>query len=201
MTRNFLLAATVLAASAIGGAAIADTNYGHWGQPGPSDRAGMKMKVGSGMMGDMSNMMGMMQHMHGHTMGGGMMGGMGPIGGMMGGAGPMGGGMMRMLDADGAMTPEELRTQLQARLAEFDSDGDGTLSISEFEALHSATIREMMVDRFQHLDADGDGTVTAEEMTAPADWMERMWKMREGFGSMQPGGGPGMGAGRMMNDN
>ena len=36
-----------------------------------------------------------------------------------------------------------------------------------------------MVDRFQHLDADGDGRVTREEMTAPAETLERMHRMRQ----------------------
>ncbi|MSU91170.1 calcium-binding protein [Rhodobacteraceae bacterium 2CG4] len=148
-----------------------------------------------GMMGGMDGMMDMMQRMHGNMMGGGMMAGMGP----------MGGGMMQMFDADGdgTVTPEEMRSQLQARLAEYDSDGDGSLSIAEFETLHSAMIREMMVDRFQHLDADGDGAVTAEEMTAPADMMERMQGMRSNMAQSpgQPGNGQGMGDGPMMNDN
>ncbi len=185
MTRKTLLAATVLAATAIGGVAIADSNHGHGGKSSPNDRAGM-MQGGSGMMG-------MMQRMHGQMMGGG---------GMMGGMGP-GGGMMQMFDADGdgTVTPEEMRAGLQAKLTEYDSDGDGTLSIGEFEALHSAMIREMMVDRFQHLDADGDGAITAEEMAAPADKMERMQKMRDAMGQMQPGDGPGMGDSDMMNDD
>jgi hypothetical protein len=83
-------------------------------------------------------------------------------------------------DGDGIVSPEELRTGLQAKLGEFDADGDGSLSISEFETLHSAMIRETMVDRFQYLDADGDGIVTAGEMTAPADVMTRMQSMRGG---------------------
>ncbi|MCK8463100.1 calcium-binding protein [Aliiroseovarius sp. S1339] len=196
MTRRILLTAAVLAATAIGSTAIAESNHGHGGQPGSNDRADMMMKDGSGMMGnmgDMSNMMGMMQRMHGQMMGGGMMGGMHP----------MGGGMMQMFDADGdgTVTPEEMRAGLQAKLTEYDSDGDGALSIEEFEMLHSAMFREMMVDRFQHLDADGDGAVTAEEMMAPANKLERMQQMREGMGQMQPGDGQGMGNGEMMNDN
>jgi Ca2+-binding EF-hand superfamily protein len=148
-----------------------------------------------GMMEGMDGMMDMMQRMHGNMMGGGMMGGMGP----------MGGGMMKMLDADGdgEVTPEEMRTKLQAKLAEHDSDGDGSLSIAEFETLHSAMIREMMVDRFQHLDADGDGAVTAEEMVAPAEMMERMQMMRSNMAQSQgqPGNGQVMGDGDMMNNN
>ncbi|RKF12312.1 calcium-binding protein [Roseovarius spongiae] len=153
----------------------------------------MMQGSGPGMKGDMSGMMQMMKKMH--RMHGGMMGDKGH--GMMGGA------MMQMFDADGdgTMTPEELRTGLQAKLTEYDSDGDGALSIEEFEALHSAMVREIMVDRFQHLDADGDGSITAEEMTAPADKMERMQKMRDGMRQMQPGDGAGMGDSEMMNDD
>ena len=36
-----------------------------------------------------------------------------------------------------------------------------------------------MVDRFQYLDNDGDGEVTSEEITAPADQMERMQQVRQ----------------------
>lgn len=199
MNRKTLLAATVLAATTIASAAFADSHHGHKGQPGPNAGAGMMMQDGGpsmmGNMDGMSGMMGMAQRMHGNKMGGGMMGGMGP----------MGGGMMQMFDADGdgTVTPEELRKQLQAKLTEYDSDGDGSLSIAEFEALHSAMIREMMVDRFQYLDADGDGKVTSDEMTAPANKMERMQKMRSGMGQMQgqPGSGQKMGDGTMMKDN
>ncbi|WP_199672152.1 EF-hand domain-containing protein [Pseudooceanicola sediminis] len=191
MTRKTLFATAVLAATALGGAAFADSHHGHGAKDGPGDRAGMMLQGAPGMMGDMGGMTGMMdmmQRMHG---------------GMMGGMGPMGGGMMQMFDADGdgTVTPEEMRAQLQAKLTEYDSDGDGALSIAEFETLHSAMIREMMVDRFQYLDADGDGSVTAEEMTAPADMMERMQSMRERMMQTQPGDGARMGNGTMMDDN
>jgi len=186
MTRKTLFATAVLAATAFGGAAFADSHHGHGAKDGPGDRAGMMMQGAPGVMD-------MMQRMHGGMMAGGMMGGMGP----------MGGGMMQMFDADGdgTVTPEEMRAQMQAKLTEYDSDGDGALSIAEFETLHSAMIREMMVDRFQHLDADGDGSVTAEEMTAPGDMMERMQSMRERMMQTQPGDGARMGNGTMMDDN
>lgn len=193
MKRNTLLAAMTLAATAFGGAALADANHGHGGQPDARGGAGMMHNGGPGMTGNMGGMMDMMKRMHGNMMGGGMMG-----------AG-MGGGMMQMFDTDGdgTTTPEEMRTQLQAKVSEFDSDGDGNLSITEFEALHSAMIREMMVDRFQHLDADGDGAVTPEEMDAPADRMERMQMMRSNMADApaRPGNGQGMGNGSMMQDN
>lgn len=202
MKRNTLLAAMTLAATAFGGAAFANANHGHGGQLGAQGGAGMMQNGGPGMMANMGGMMDMMKRMHGNMMGGGMMGaGMGS--GMMGPG--MGAGMMQMFDTDGdgTTTPEQMRTRLQAKLSEFDSDGDGNLSITEFEALHSAMIREMMVDRFQHLDADGDGAVTPEEMAAPADRMERMQMMRSNMADApaRPGNGQGMGNGSMMQDN
>lgn len=188
MNHKTLLAATALAATVLGGAAIADAQHGHNGKTGLNDQAGMMHDGGPGMMG-------MMKRMHGEMMGGGMMGGMGP----------MGDNMMQKFDADGdgTVTPDEMRTQLQAKLTEYDNDGDGSLVIAEFEALHSAMIREMMVDKFQHLDGDGDGAITAEEMTAPADMMDRMEKMRARMEQMheQSGGGMGMENGTMKNDN
>ncbi len=170
MKRKTFLAATALAATVIGGVAFAETHHGHKGKTGSNAQAGMMHNGGL-------EMMGMMKPMHGEMMGGGMMGSMGP----------MGGNMMQMFDADGdgTVTPNEMRTQLKAKLTEFDSDGDGALSIAEFETLHSATIREMMVDKFQFFDADGDGAVTAEEMTAPAEMMDRMEKMRANMGMMK----------------
>lgn len=183
MKRNTFFAAMTLAATVLGGAAFADANHGHAGQPGARSGPGMMQSGGPGMMG-------MMGGMHGN---------------MMGGMGPMGGDMMQMFDADGdgTVTPDEMRSQLRAKLAEYDSDGNGSLSISEFETLHSAMIREMMVDRFQHLDADGDGAVTAEEMAAPAEMMERIQMMRLNMAQppVQPGNGQGMSNGTMMNDN
>lgn len=92
-------------------------------------------------------------------------------------------GMMQMMMGPGMMgipSAEEATAAMRARLSEFDADGDGSLSLSEFETLHSAMIRESMVDRFQHLDADGDGAVSPSEMVAPAGRMS----MRERMGAM-----------------
>lgn len=172
-----LLTKTVIPALALtlsAGAVAADDGYRH--------REG-----GSGMGAD-HGMMDMMMRKHGmmdRGRGMGMMGGAGVPGmgmGMMGPGGMGSAGMMNLLDedGDGDVTPEEARAVLEGLLAEYDADGDGTLSIDEFETLHSALVRSTMVDRFQHLDADGDGEVTAEEITAPADRMERMRANRAG---------------------
>ncbi len=173
---------------------------GQFGQDGMMGGYGAH-KGQSGMMGGQGDMMQMMMQMHGQMNGGqgGMMSGHGGAG-MMGG-GQMGGfGYMLDLDANGdrIVTPAEALAGLQAMLEEFDTDGDGTLSISEFEALHSATIREKMVDRFQMLDNDGDGQITTDEITAPADCMENMMKFHSGTRGTSGGMGAGTHDSTMM---
>ncbi len=115
----------------------------------------------------------MMMRMHGQMMGGGM----------------MDNPMLKSFntDGDGRVSPEEMRLGQQAKLEQFDLNGDGSLTLDEFEALHSAAIREMMVDKFQKLDNDGDGQVTSEEMAAPARKMDRMQKMRAQSGQKHSG--------------
>ena len=175
--------------------AFANSDHGQKGAQG-----NMMGGQQGGMMGGQGGMMKMMMRMHKQMMGGGMMGGMGS-----GQMGPL--TYMKGFDAngDGKVTPEEIRAGMAAKLTEFDANGDGALSITEFETMHSAAIREKMVDRFQMLDSDGDGKVTAEEMTAPAKRMEKMMKRRaarmegqEGANGM--GMGPGNGNGTMMQD-
>ena len=94
-------------------------------------------------------------------------------------------------DGNGTVTPQEMRSKLETLRGKYDANSDGALSIDEFEALHSALIRETMVDRFQHLDADGDGSVTEEEMQAPAGQLERMHAMHN---RMMEGGGNARGS-------
>lgn len=69
------------------------------------------------------------------------------------------------LDGDGKVTQAEIDQGRADRLGEFDSDGDGTLSLQEYEALWLDAMRERMVDRFQKHDDDGDGQVTVEEFS------------------------------------
>ena len=70
---------------------------------------------------------------------------------------------------DGRLTQAEIDQVRQSRLAEFDRDGDGKLTLEEYQALWMAAMRERMVDRFQSHDDDGDGLVTVEEFTEPFD--------------------------------
>ncbi|MFT6658956.1 EF-hand domain-containing protein [Maritalea sp.] len=141
----------------------------------------------SGMMGGgMQSMMKMMQMMQ--NMGSGAMG-----------SGAMGAGGSMMADTehlrsvfdtnkDGKLTPEELSAGFLADLKTYDADGNGTLSLAEFEALHAAHTSEQTVDRFQAFDADGDGQVTAQEIVVP---FEQMGNMNSGgmmSGGMMSGG-------------
>jgi Ca2+-binding EF-hand superfamily protein len=136
-----------------------------------------------GMMG--GGMMQMMERMHGMMNSGGM-------GAGMMGSGMMGGGMQQAFDTDkdGAVSPEELRNGLLVELKAQDADGDNALSIEEFEVLHSARIRNQMVDKFQKLDANGDGLVTEAEMAAPADKMEMRLKRQNANAPMKKAQGP-----------
>lgn len=131
----------------------------------------------SGMMGGgMQSMMKMMQMMQ--NMGSGAMG--------------AGGSMMADTEhlrsvfdtnKDGKLTPEELSAGFLADLKTYDADGNGTLSLAEFEALHAAHTSEQTVDRFQAFDADGDGQVTAQEIVVPFEQMGNM-----NSGGMMSGG-------------
>ncbi|MBY6203212.1 calcium-binding protein [Maritalea mobilis] len=189
MTLRGKMAASVVAVLLAAGAAMADSGPHH----GDARGAGMGVEHG---------MMEMMIRMHGMMGADDAIPGMGMMGGQMGMPGGM--GMMVDLDADGdgLVAPEEAQSGLGSLLSEYDADGDGTLSIAEFETLHSALIRETMVDRFQHLDADGNGRIAAEEMQAPAAQMQRMHGLRERM--MNEGGyAPGQmmpGQGRMMDE-
>ncbi|MEM7743631.1 MAG: calcium-binding protein [Pseudomonadota bacterium] len=84
--------------------------------------------------------------------------------------------LLRALDADGdhVVTIEEARGLQLERLARFDADGDGSLSLDEFAPLFAEVARPRMVDAFQHLDADGDGDVTEAEMLTPIAKLTRM---------------------------
>jgi hypothetical protein len=88
---------------------------------------------------------------HGGMMGGGMMGG-GMMGGGMMGGGLMGHGMMGQGYGRGGPIAMRIIFSLM------DANGDGKLSLEEFQAAHERI--------FKAMDADHDGTVTFEEMQA-----------------------------------
>ena len=147
--------------------------------------------AGLGFAAPVAAQQGMMEGRDG--MMGGMMGG-GMMGGMMSG---MNSYAMRMFDADkdGTLTPEEMTKGMQAEIKTYDTDTNGTLSLAEFEAMHAAHTRTMMVRAFQMHDEDGDGQVTEAEMATMAAMMQMMMKMMAGPG-MRDAGNDGM-----MDDN
>jgi Ca2+-binding EF-hand superfamily protein len=196
MKRDTLFAISLIASTVAAGAALADGA----GQRGERGGHGMTQNQPGGM----GNMGDMLQMMHGQMMSGGMTGDSVMSGGMMGV------GFDNAFDTDGnsAVSPEEMRAGLAAQLTQNDADGNGVLSIAEFETLHSAAIRNLMVDRFQALDEDGDGQITSKEMAAPAARMEKMAMMGArgadgASGQMLVGQGSGMGMDQddMMNND
>ncbi len=86
-------------------------------------------------------------------------------------AGPHSGGssMLETFDVngDGSLQQAEVDQFRNDRLAKFDSDGDGQLTLEEYQALWLDAMHERMVDAFQRLDDDGDAMVTREEFAEP----------------------------------
>lgn len=81
--------------------------------------------------------------------------------------GPMRGGLLEIYDTndDGKLTQAEIDEARKANLAKFDADGNGELTLVEYQALWADAMRQAMVRQFQANDADGSGTITVEEFT------------------------------------
>jgi Ca2+-binding EF-hand superfamily protein len=86
---------------------------------------------------------------------------------------------------DGRLTQDEIDQARQSRLAEFDQNGDGSLSLEEYQALWMDAMRERMVDRFQAHDDDGDAMITVEEFAEPYDRLVSRFD-RNGDGALTP---------------
>lgn len=68
-------------------------------------------------------------------------------------------------NGDGVLTLAEFQTQGQAKFSETDANGDGMLSVDELLA-SAAQQRALMIDRLiQEKDANGDGMLSLEEMS------------------------------------
>jgi len=150
----------------------------------------------------------------------GMMMGRRDHGGMGPGLGTAGTGRdgMRLFEefdrsGDGEISRADIEAVRSERLAAFDADGDGVLTLDEYEALWLDAMRPRMVRGFQRLDIDGDAAVTAAEFIAPYEGLVDRFD-RDGDGMMTEAevreqmnerrsairgraGGPGMGPGRM----
>ncbi len=88
--------------------------------------------------------------------GGSMIGHHGVMGGGMMGSGMMGGGMMGREGMGGVRPGGMAPMMMRMMFSLMDADGDGKLSLQEFQAAHERIFRAM--------DANKDGFVTFEEM-------------------------------------
>lgn len=114
------------------------------GMRGMSGMEGMNGMSGMGEMGgNHMQMMQMMVKMH-----------MSMMGQMHGGASAL----LANLFSDGA-TPAEI-------MLRFDSNGDGALDLTEFQAWDAEAHKPQVVDRFQALDADGVDAISIDELAA-----------------------------------
>lgn len=91
--------------------------------------------------------------------------------------------MLERYDAnnDNKLTQEEIDTNREAWLKEFDKNGDGKLSLDEFKQLWLKARDRRAIRSFQRFDRDGDASVTLEEYKRPlADIVERMDRNGDG---------------------
>lgn len=78
--------------------------------------------------------------------------------------------MMRTLvreadtNGDRALTQDEIDAFVAEKVESGDADGDGNLSLEEFDTVYRDLTRSRMVDAFQRLDEDGSGIITAAEL-------------------------------------
>ncbi|MEH6836070.1 MULTISPECIES: calcium-binding protein [Falsihalocynthiibacter] len=170
MSNTLKTAISFVLFTAVSTTAFADAGHHDGEKPKGAPQAFNGMMGGNG---NMAGSMGMMMQMHSRMMNQNMMALM---------QGVMMEGIEADADGDGTVSDEEAHGMLQSMHANSDANDDGTLSIDEFEALHSKMVRAQMVDRFQNLDADGDGMVTMGEMTAPADQMDMPMRGNGGMG-------------------
>lgn len=89
-------------------------------------------------------------------------------------------------DGDGAITRAEVDRVCNERFARRDANGDGSLSLEEYQALWLDAMHERMVDRFQDYDDDGDAAVTGEEFAEPfAHMVDRLERDGDGAVTME----------------
>lgn len=87
--------------------------------------------------------------------------------------GPRGEMLFRTFDTDkdGAITAAEINSETERRISSNDANGDGALSLQEFEVVWMEMMRNRMVDAFQRFDDDGDGVITKAEVDEKTSWM------------------------------
>ncbi len=62
--------------------------------------------------------------------------------------------------------PAEFEAIREEAFTEADANGDGALSVTEFETFHELVRARMEASRFASIDADGNGGITLEELEA-----------------------------------
>ena len=67
-------------------------------------------------------------------------------------------------NGDGVLTMEEFQQQGQARFAENDTNGDGMLDVDELTAAANRERDRMIARMIERKDTDGDGMLSLEEM-------------------------------------
>ena len=76
---------------------------------------------------------------------------------------------------DGKVTQEEINTVKSEQFAKYDKDGNGVLSLEEWQAMRQDRMKERQAQGFSRHDANGDGGISKEEFLAKSNrWMERM---------------------------
>ena len=83
-----------------------------------------------------------------------------------------------MLDKDGNLTMDALRTAEAARFKALDANGDGAISPDELSA--------RAIERFNTADANKDGTVTKDERKAARKEARAKWKEAHPDGDAKP---------------
>lgn len=76
------------------------------------------------------------------------------------------GALLNDADGDGTITADEIDLARSALIAGADANGNGDISLEEYQTIFVELMRDRMVDGFQNLDADGSGEITTDEVDA-----------------------------------
>jgi len=74
------------------------------------------------------------------------------------------------LDPDaGNVTKDQIDAAVQAKFKSYDKNGDGKITLDEYQAFWNDLTHERMVRSFQRLDREGAGAITLDEVQKPLD--------------------------------
>jgi Ca2+-binding EF-hand superfamily protein len=74
------------------------------------------------------------------------------------------------IDADsGKVTRDQIDAAVDAKFKSYDKNGDGKITLDEYQAFWNDLTHERMVRSFQRLDREGSGAVTLQEVQKPLD--------------------------------